>query len=156
MQKKTILYNLITKQTFTNVKLHHKSEIQNLRVDHIAWTTVGHPKICHFDTRIILSWSQKGISRWIKDLSQSSPYLTKIRNFWDKRTAINPFSHSRFMAVKKKRKAGAMGTKINLHYQSLLQGLVVQSLFLSLLLLEAKKPFVLILSTNILFFVEML
>ena len=53
---------------------------------------VCHFQICHFDMWTILSWRQLRIN-WIrKKPSRNFPYLTKGRNFWEMRTAINLLS----------------------------------------------------------------
>lgn len=48
-----------------------------------------HTKICHFDIWIILNWRQLRICWGIKKTYGNFPYLTKSRNFWEMRTAIN-------------------------------------------------------------------
>ena len=52
---------------------------------------IGHPKTCHFGRRIILSWVfLRCNNRCGRKPSQRFPHLTESRDFWQKRTAINP------------------------------------------------------------------
>ena len=51
---------------------------------------ICHPKLCHFGIWIILSWCQLRINRCRNIPSQSFPYLTKSRHFWEIRTARKP------------------------------------------------------------------
>ena len=72
-----------------------KSQTRLKQLEH----TCMHPKIYHFGISII--WKQMRINKYIMKPSQSFPYFTKSRNFWEIRTAINPLSWGSFMLMKR-------------------------------------------------------